>query len=93
MSDDRIRAAFRKADASLGYAPPDLEQTLRKARRDDIRMRIFATVGVAVIISVAVFGGARLLRPDPPAIVPIAGGSPAPGPTASPVPAGPRPVR
>ncbi len=84
MSEDRIRAMFRKADASLGYAPPDLEQTLRKARLDDVRLRIFATVGVAVVIAVAVVGAGILMRPDPETVVPIASGTPVATPAPTP---------
>jgi hypothetical protein len=84
MSDDRIRAAFRKADASLGYAPPDLDRTIRKARRGDVRIRIFATLGVAAVIAAGVLLGGIALRPDPQTVIPIASGTPAPTPVPTP---------
>ena len=72
MSEDRIRTMFRRADAVLGHAPPDLDETIAQAKRETATRRIVVGLGSAAVVVVAVIAALVTLRPDVERVVPPA---------------------
>jgi hypothetical protein len=79
MSEDKIRMLFRRADASLGSAPPDFDATIRQAKRDAAIRRGRVALGSVALVAIAVVAGFVALRPNVERVTPAA-----PGPTIAP---------
>jgi hypothetical protein len=72
MSDDRIRAMFRRADAAMSDDAPTLEATMRQAKRERTMRRVAMLAGGAGVVAVLVVVGAVVLRPQVGDLTPVA---------------------
>jgi hypothetical protein len=72
MSEDRMRAHFRRAELALGQDAPSLDATLRQARREQTVRRAMFAAAAGLVIAVVGVAGYSALRLERSELTPLA---------------------